>query len=374
MILRRCGVRAFRGRLQIRRETAEALTELQIQEFLKGSQGIVLEGPTREERYRWVQAVLVAQDAVQGKKRRGTVRAYLSKVTGLSLPQLTRLIRQYRTEGVVLAAAYRRRRFPSKYNRQDIALLAELDRAHHWLSGPATVHTRIRATGGHLGGASVQSAAEHELPQTGGPVGAHTPQGGRHGGTAQARSSRTARLTPRRHGASGGLERGEGVYHINAVDTMTQWQVVGCVGRINEQHILPVLEAMLHQFPLRILGFHSDNGSEYVNYEVAKMLKTLRIEFTQCRANRTQDKALGEGKNGASIRKHMGYGHIAGEHARGRAEVLHGAIEPLPELRRPCGFATVSLDARGKRRRQYKRNEYATRTRNGSPCRKPRNT
>jgi transposase InsO family protein len=97
----------------------------------------------------------------------------------------------------------------------------------------------------------------------------------------------------------------KGVYHINAVDAVTQWQVVDCVGRINEQHILPVLEAILHQFPFRIWGFHSDNGSEYVNYEVAKLLKTLLIEFTKSRANRTQDNALVEGKNGAIIRKHM---------------------------------------------------------------------
>src|ERR1700675_4679310 len=109
-------------------ENAETLTEVQIQEFLKGSQGIAFEGQTREERYRWVQGVLVAQEyAVQDKKRRGGVRAYLSKVTGLSLAQVTRLIRQYRAGGVVIAAAYRRRRFPSKYSSQDIALLAELD-------------------------------------------------------------------------------------------------------------------------------------------------------------------------------------------------------------------------------------------------------
>jgi hypothetical protein len=88
-------------------ENAETLTEVQIQEFLKGSEGIVFEGQSREERYRWVQGVLVAQEyAAQDKKRRGTVRAYMSKVTGLSLPQVTRLIRQYRAEGVVIAAAY----------------------------------------------------------------------------------------------------------------------------------------------------------------------------------------------------------------------------------------------------------------------------
>jgi len=67
-----------------------------------------------------------------------------------------------------------------------------------------------------------------------------------------------------------------------------------------------VLEAMLHQFPFRILGFHTDNGSEYINYEVAKLLKSLLIEFTKSRANRSQDNALVEGKNGAIIRKHIG--------------------------------------------------------------------
>jgi transposase InsO family protein len=152
----------------------------------------------------------------------------------------------------------------------------------------------------------------------------------------------------------------KGVYHINAVDAVTQWQVVGCVGRISEQHLLPVLEAMLHQFPFRILGFHSDNGSEYINHEVAKLLKTLLIEFTKSRANRTQDNALVEGKNGAIIRKHMGYGHIAAEHAEAVQKFYTAHLNPYLNFHRPCGFATVSLDARGKRRRQYKTNDYAT--------------
>ena len=103
----------------------------------------------------------------------------------------------------------------------------------------------------------------------------------------------------------GDWEGVKGVYHINAVDEETQWQVVGCVARITEQHLLPVLEAILHQFPFRIVEFHSDNGSEFVNHDVDGMLKDLLIEFTKSRANRSQDNALVEGKNGAIIRKHM---------------------------------------------------------------------
>jgi len=55
-----------------------------------------------------------------------------------------------------------------------------------------------------------------------------------------------------------------GVYHINAVDTVTQWQVVGCTETISARRLIAVLEAMLHQFPFRILGFHCDAGSEFL--------------------------------------------------------------------------------------------------------------
>jgi hypothetical protein len=107
----------------------------------------------------------------------------------------------------------------------------------------------------------------------------------------------------------------KGVYHINAVDTVTQWQAIGCAAKISEQYLIPVLEAMLHQFPFRTQGFHSGNGSEFIDRTVAKLLEKLLVEFTKSRAYRSQDNALVEGKNGAVIRKQMGYGHIPSEHA-----------------------------------------------------------
>jgi len=61
----------------------------------------------------------------------------------------------------------------------------------------------------------------------------------------------------------------KGVYHINAVDEVTQWEVVSATAQISEAALKPVLEAMLRQFPFRILGFHSDNGSEFINHIVA---------------------------------------------------------------------------------------------------------
>jgi hypothetical protein len=158
----------------------------------------------------------------------------------------------------------------------------------------------------------------------------------------------------------GDWDGAKGVYHINAVDTVTQWQVVGCASKISEHFLLPVLEAILHQFPFRILGFHADNGSEYINHQVAELLGRLLAEFTKSRACRSQDNALVEGKNGAIIRKLMGYGHIPAEHAGALQRFYTAHLNPYLNFHRPCGFATVSFDARGKRQRQYKLDDYAT--------------
>src|ERR1700730_4365527 len=78
------------------------------------------------------------------------------------------------------------------------------------------------------------------------------------------------------------------------------------------------------------------------------------------RANHSSDNALVEGKNGAIIRKLIGYGHIAGEHAGDLQKFYTAHLNPYLNFHRPCGFATVSQDARGKRRRKYKVEDYAT--------------
>jgi transposase InsO family protein len=358
--------------MQIRMRNAESLTHSQIAEFLKASETIEFAGQSRAEVYGWVQRTLVAQEyARHGKKGRGAIRAYLSKVTGLSLPQITRLIRSYVQAGVVVAKPYRRHRFATKYTRADVALLAEVDRAHERLSGPATQRILKREYtefGNRKFARLAEISVAHLYNLRRGA--AYRKLAGVFESTRPSGVSIAERRRPEPHGQPGYLrvdtvhqgDWGEekGVYHINAVDTVTQWQVVGCVRKISEQHLIPVLEAMLHQFPFRILGFHADNGSEYINHKVAKLLKKLLIEFTKSRACRSQDNALVEGKNGAVVRKHMGYGHIPSQHAEQVDQFYRTHLNPYLNYHRPCGFATVTLDARGKRRRKYKPADYAT--------------
>ena len=108
----------------------------------------------------------------------------------------------------------------------------------------------------------------------------------------------------------GGLDKQKGVYHINAVDEVTQFEVVGSVEKISERYLIPILEQMLDSFPFVIKGFHADNGSEYINRNVATLLQKLLIEFTRSRSRQANDNALAEGKNAAIVRKRFGYLHI----------------------------------------------------------------
>jgi transposase len=341
-------------------------------EFLNGSAGIDFTGQSRTERYAWLQSTLIEQQYFSlGKKQRGVVRALMAKVAGLSLPQITRLIRSYRKEGEIRVQGGTRRRFPARYTREDLELLVEVDRAHLRLSGPAT--RRIMEREWQVFGrreyarlAEISVAHLYNLRHSAG----YRQRAAEFSVTRPARVAIGERRRPDPQGAPGHLRvdtvhqgdwQGEkGVYHINAVDTVTQWEVVGCTARISEQYLLPVLEAMLHQFPFCILGFHADNGSEFVNHTVAKLLHKLLVEFTRSRPNRSSDNALVEGKNGAIIRKHLGYGHIGSEYAHRIQRFYLAHFNPYLNYHRPCGFAQVQLDERGRRRRRYRQEDYMT--------------
>jgi transposase InsO family protein len=351
---------------------AESLSRDQIREFLRSSQPIEFAGCGRNEKYAWVERVLGAQHYGElGKGERGVVRAYVEKVTGMSAAQTTRLIRGFLDQGAVRAAPYQRHCFRAWYTAEDIALLAEVDRAHERLSGPATRHIfqREYEQYGNKQFARLAKISVAHLYNLRASA-RYRNQAAVFEATLPSAISIGERRRPDPHGRPGFLrvdtvhqgdwDGAKGVYHINAVDAVTQWQVVGCASKISEAYLLPVLEAMLAQFPFVVLGFHVDNGSEYINHRVAKMLEKLHAEFTKSRACRSQDNALVEGKNGAVIRKLIGYGHIAGEHAEAIGKFYVRRLNPYLNFHRPCGFATVSLDERGKRRRQYKIEDYRT--------------
>jgi hypothetical protein len=151
----------------------------------------------------------------------------------------------------------------------------------------------------------------------------------------------------------GDLDKEKGVYHINFVDEVTQIEYVAAVEGISEQFLGHILEEVLKAFPIKILGFHTDNGSEYINRIVAKLLNKLMIEQTKSRSRKTNDNALVEGKNGAIVRKYMGYGHIPKKYAKDINQFYKEYLNPYLNFHRYCGFATDYVDEVGRVTKKY---------------------
>ena len=358
--------------MQIRMEYPAKWDTEQIRKFLEGSGELELQGQSQQAVYGWIRATLVEHEYARlSRGDKGLIRAFLGKVSGRSQPQITRLIRQFAESGEIVSRPVVRQRFPRKYTCADVTLLAQVDQAHNRLSGPATrrvLQREFQQFGKQAFQRLSQISVSHLYNLR--ASSAYRRQATQFDITKPVQISIGERRRPEPGDRPGYLrvdtvhqgdwEGLKGVYHINAVDAVTQWEVVGCTAKISEAYLLPVLEAMLHQFPFRILGFHSDNGSEYRNKDVVRLLNKLLVEFTTSRPNKSSDNALVEGKNGAIIRKHIGWGHIAAAHAEPLQKFYTAHFNPYLNYHRPCGFATVTVDARGKRKRVYKAQHYAT--------------
>lgn len=337
----------------------------EIRAFLKSSDEIHFEGQSREEVYGWVNQTLRQQRYQDlGRTGRGVVRLYLAKMSGLSRAQVTRLISQYLQGEAVKPKVYRRRRFPSLYTADDITLLAHVDEAHETLSGPATQKILQRewydfGDPRYRRLARLSVAHLYRLRRSR----SYRQQRVRYEKTRPTAVAIGERRRPDPQGRPGflrvdtvhqGDQEGEkGLYHLNAVDEVTQWQVVGATAHISEAWLEPVLAALLEQFPFRIRGFHSDNGSEFINHTVARLLNKLLAEQTKSRPRRSNDNALVEAKNGAVIRKHLGYGHIAGEHAEAFQDFYRQHFNPYLNFHRPCGAPEIRTDRKGRQKRIY---------------------
>jgi len=130
-------------------------------------------------------------------------------------------------------------------------------------------------------------------------------------------------------------------------------EVVASVEKMSERYLLPVLEQLFADFPFIIQGFHSDNGSEYINQRVAQLLEKLHVEFTKSRARKSNDNALIEGKNGHIVRKMFGHAHIAQRWAPLLNEFNQKHVNPYINYHRPCLFAEIVTAKQGKQRKRY---------------------
>jgi len=337
----------------------------QVRQFLDGTADVEFAIDTKAKRYEWIEETCVRFRYLElGKAEKGLLLKFLGKVSGYSHVQVKRFVRQYFETGHVRRKKAKKRGFIRRYTDEDIRLLARTDELHGTLSGHATKKLCERASE-IFGERSYQRLAQisvahlYNLRVTGTyrRVRVHFTK------TSPRPSLIGERRKPAPNGKPGyirvdtvhqGDQDGiKGVYYINAVDEVTQFEIVCSVEKISENFLIPVLADLIEQFPFTILGFHSDNGSEFINRNVAALLNKLLIEMTKSRPRHSNDNALAESKNGAIVRKHLGYTHIPQKHAPLINRFLTDYLNPYINYHRPCFFPETITDHRGKQIRRY---------------------
>lgn len=338
----------------------------QLQEFLKAVDGAVIfsseakGNKNKQKRYEWIGRTLGKfRYGKLKKKDKGIVLKYLKQVTKLSKNHLKKLTARKKKKGTLRVVTGSRHVFPARYGTSDIARLIETDNAHGRISGVAT--KRILEREFLIFGKNEYERISHlsvtHLYRIRKKKRQYQSQILFMEKTRAANRNIAVRKKPNPYGKpgflrvdtvhQGDLDKEKGVYHVNMVDEVTQWEIIGCVEGISEFFLEPLLQELLNRFPFVILGFHSDNGGEYINRVVAELLTKLMIDQTKSRSRRTNDNALVEGKNNI-VRKFMGHGHIQKKHARLINQFYRENMDEYLNFHRPCGFATERIDKRGK--------------------------
>ena len=354
----------------------------QLQEFLSATPQVAFTAPPKgsaadNQLYQHISRVLTRFDYPhRGKRDRGVVLAYLRRTTGYSRAQLTRLVARWGIGRVAQEPLRKQYRGPAapfarKYTAADLELLVEMDRAHEDVCGAAIACLLKRAytvygeqryerlaelSVSHL--YNLRKRADYQARRVSfvKTRAVCNPIGVRKAPSPNGRAGFVRIDTVHQ----GDLDGVKGVYHITCVDEVSQWQVQACVQGISEAFLLPVLALVLQQFPFEIVGFHSDNGSEYVNGRVAKLLQKLLVEQTKSRSRHSNDNALAESKNASVVRKHMGYSHIPQKYAKPINAFYREVFNPWLNLHRPCMFASDTINAKGKVTKRYRHQDVKT--------------
>lgn len=338
----------------------------QIQELIKLSNSATFIRNNQTEAYQWINLTLGKfRYFRESKKNRGIIKQYIRSMTGYSDPQVDRLIARKKQTGNIRKGERTQPTFSKVYTPEDIALLVTVDNAEERRTGQAVKKTfkDMYTLYGDLRFRRLSQISVSHI---------YNLRGTRSYQSKSLIYTKTnpvavpigMRMKPRPEGKpgyirvdsvhQGDLDKVKGVYHINLVDEVTQAEVVVTVEGISEYFLIPVLEEAFTQFPFVIINFHSDNGSEYINKTVARLLNKLMIEQTKSRSRKTNDNALVEGKNAAVVRKHFGYAHIPKQYAPLINEFNRNHLNPYLFSHRQCAFADEVVDAKGKIKKLYR--------------------
>jgi hypothetical protein len=342
----------------------------QMEEFLKNNSSIKMEIEGKRSKYEFIKQVLLKTRYTKyntlSKKEKIIIIKYLVKLVGYSKGHIKKLIQKLHKGLLVWNSSRNRNRFPIKYSPEDIQRLIETDVAHECLNGKTTKDI-LRRQFEVFGDNRFENISKISISHLYNIRNGNRQYGGsealylKHTQAVQTKIG--IRRKPQPCGKPGFLridtvhqgdrDKVKGVYHINIVDEVTQYEMIATIEKISERFLKPIIEELLHAFPFMIYEFHSDNGSEYVNHSVARLLNKIHIEFTKSRSRHSNDNALVESKNGSIIRKLFGRNFINQKYAKIIDVFNRKYVNNYLIYHRPCLFTEEQVDKLGKIRKKY---------------------
>lgn len=123
----------------------------------------------------------------------------------------------------------------------------------------------------------------------------------------------------------GGRLEGDFVWTVDLTDVHTQWTECRAVWNKGQYGVISAIAEIESHLPFELLGFDSDNGSEFLNWHLVTYLQergeSPAVAFTRTRPYRKNDNARVEQKNWTHARQLLGYDRL------GNPEVLDSVNE-----------------------------------------------
>jgi len=110
----------------------------------------------------------------------------------------------------------------------------------------------------------------------------------------------------------GASPKGSDLQTLTLTDIATGW--TECASLMSREQVLltKVLDEVRGALPFPLLGFDTDNDTVFMNETVKAYCTQAGVEFTRCRPYRKNDQAWVEQKNGAVVRRMVGYRRYVG--------------------------------------------------------------
>jgi hypothetical protein len=123
-------------------------------------------------------------------------------------------------------------------------------------------------------------------------------------------------------------ESTEGQYlsTLTTVDVILGWTECFVIRQRSQQVVSAAMDALRQRLPFPLLGLDCDNDGFFINGTLNRYCEQYQITFTRSRPYKKNDQAFVEQKNGAVVRRHVGYRRYTSSEA---ADVLTALYDEL---------------------------------------------